>query len=116
MKEFESFESKKYKYSVRPKRLVAAVDVRGEVTAEVLTKSVAAIRKQIESNRDNFMPGKSIRLAPSRDDSEDDSGEIGVQLFYTKACFNPRAEPSMAIYEMQYKFRKTRIYLDILVQ
>jgi hypothetical protein len=38
---------------------------------------------------------------------------LGLQLWNSKACFNMKAEPVMAIYEMQYGYRLTRVHVEL---
>ena len=38
---------------------------------------------------------------------------FGLLLWGTKACFNLRAEPAMAIYEMQYDQRVTTVFVEV---
>lgn len=38
---------------------------------------------------------------------------FGLQLWGTKACFNTKAEPAMAIYEIQYDKRVTTVFIEI---
>jgi hypothetical protein len=115
MKDFEMHESKSYRYKIRPKRFIAGVDITGEVTPDKIANSITLIRNAVASRSRDIIPGKVFELAVSSDNNM--LGDIGLQLFYTKACFNPRAEPAMAIYEMQFivkEYRKTRIFLDVI--
>ena len=38
---------------------------------------------------------------------------FGLLLLGTKACFNLKAEPAMAIYEMQYDQRVTTVFVEV---
>ena len=38
---------------------------------------------------------------------------FGLLLWGTKACFNLKAEPAMAIYEMQYDQQVTTVFVEI---
>jgi hypothetical protein len=107
--EYASNERIQYRYRIRPRRLLAAVDLQGEVNAKMITSAIDQIRDAVAKQRDSLVPGKRVEIV--RDETD-----LSLQLCYTKCCFNLKAEPAMAIYESQYKYRKSRVYLELRAQ
>jgi hypothetical protein len=122
MKEFESFEKKEFRYKIMPRRLIASIDLKGEVTAEMISKTLKKIQETVVSKGKEVFGGRMPRIR-KRDLDDDGNGKsssasseepmLGLQLWNCKGCFNPNAEPAMAIYEMQYQFRMTRVFVEL---
>jgi len=68
-----------------------------EEGAKVLGKEV--VMKCLEVNSIDGIPDKSPK--------------IGFQLWSCKGGFNMKGEPVMAVYEMQYGYRLTKMYVEL---
>ena len=115
MRDFESKEKKEYLYKIQPARIIAQVDIKGEADPERINEALKLIRAAVESDGRKIF-NKDVRMR-SRD-FDGSSGEnsaplLGLQLWHSKACFNMAAEPVMAIYEMQYGYRLTRVHVEL---
>lgn len=103
MADFERRQSISYRYTLRPKRLIAETSLKGEVDGAKIQTALSQIKAVI---------GKSgrFRVKPPVPGV---SNSFGLQSWATKVCFNSLAQPAMAIYEMQYDGRITKIFLEV---
>ena len=118
MRDFESKEKKEYLYKIQPKRIIAQVDIQGEADPDRITEALQLIRAAVKSDGKRIF-NREVRMR-SRDydgvnSPTDDTAAplLGLQLWHSKACFNMKAEPVMAIYEMQYGYRLTRVHVEL---
>ena len=118
MKDFESKEKKEYLYKIQPKRMIAQVDIQGEADTERISEALKQIRAAVTSDGKKIF-GQNVRMRSREFDCDGtQDGEtavplLGLQLWHAKACFNMKAEPVMAIYEMQYGYRLTRVHVEL---
>jgi hypothetical protein len=117
MKDFESWETKEYLYKIQPKRIIAQVDIQGEADPSRISAALQLIREAVASDGKKIFQ-KDVKLKSNIFDSNKSAAEnsvplLGLQLWNSKACFNMKAEPVMAIYEMQYGYRLTRVHVEI---
>jgi hypothetical protein len=129
--EFLSKEKKEYMYKIQPRRVVAQVDVRGEAKPEKIAAALKEIRSAVEAEGKRIL-GRDCRLRSrnfdepvvmnassgggkdgDRKSGSPDDVLLGLQLWNIKACFNQKAEPAMAIYEIQYSSRLTRVHVEV---
>ena len=106
LREFEMKEEKSYRYTLQPKRKIATMDLKGDVDAEKIAKALSMIRNSVFLQK-----GGGYRVKQGQEGSEETV--FGLQLWGTKACFNLKGEPAMAIYEMQYDYRVTTVFLEL---
>ena len=118
MRDFESKEKKEYLYKIQPKRIIAQVDIQGDADSERITEALKLIRTAVETEGKKIFK-RDVRMrsrdfdGTSSSGSESDAPLLGLQLWHSKACFNMKAEPVMAIYEMQYGYRLTRVHVEL---
>jgi hypothetical protein len=116
--DFLAKEKKEYMYKILPPRKVAQIDIKGEAKPEKIAAALKEIRAAVESEGKNIF-GRPVKLRSrnlddsSRDAGKDDAPLLGLQLHNVKGCFNYKAEPAMAIYEMQYGYRLTRVHVEL---
>ena len=130
MAEFESMERQEYRYKVQPTRIVAQVDVKGEATPEKIAEALKMIRAAVESDGKKLFNKNDVQLRGKNLDIDPSMGEgvgggiindknqpplLGLQLWGSKACFNMMGEPAMAIYEMQYSYRRTVVKVELIM-
>jgi hypothetical protein len=118
MRDFESKEKKEYLYKIQPKRFIAQVDIQGEADTERIAEALKQIRAAVASDGKKVFK-RDVRMRCREYDGDSAAqGEsaaplLGLQLWHAKACFNMKAEPVMAIYEMQYGYRLTRVHVEL---
>jgi hypothetical protein len=91
------------------------VDVTGEATPEKISEALKQIRAAVAADGGKVL-GKEVRLRNrSFDEPSTDPAQplLGLQLWSCKACFNMKGEPAMAVYEMQYGYRKTTVQVEL---
>ena len=126
MADYESYLSKDYTYKFLPKRVLAQTDVYGEIDLKKINDAIALIKKAVATrgkellgndvrivNRDADVESKvasNSMVAPS---IEECNPKIGLQLWDCKGCFNPKGEPAMAVYEIQYNYKLTKIFVEL---
>ncbi len=114
MNDFEKKESKEYLYRFIPKRIIASIDVYGEVTQEKISKSLDNIVDVVKTqgkeifNRDISIKGRDLN------NKNDKTPMIGLHHWHCKTCFSPIAQPAMAIYEIQYSRRRTTVFVELI--
>lgn len=114
MRDFEAKEKKEYLYKIQPKRIIAQVDIQGEADPERINDALKLIRAAVESDgKKIFKREVAMRSRDLDGTSGDGAPLLGLQLWHSKACFNMAAEPVMAIYEMQYGYRLTRVHVEL---
>lgn len=112
--DFEKKESKEYLYKFVPKRIIASIDIYGEVTQEKISKSLDNIVDVVKNqgkeifNRDIGIKGRDLN------NKNDKTPMIGLHHWHCKTCFNPIAQPAMAIYEIQYSRRRTTVFVELI--
>lgn len=116
VREFAASESLSRKYKALPRRLMAQVKVTGEVTPEKVKEAVDMIKTAVSTpSMQDMLPaapaGKKYSLQLRSDGSANPL--VGFQMFGSKACFNPRGQPAMAIYEIQYDKRVTNVQIEL---
>lgn len=117
MRDFESKERKEYMYKIQPRRIIAQVDIQGEADPERISEALKLIRAAVASDGKKIFK-KDVRLRSKDYDSEGSQDGaaaplLGLQLWHAKACFNMDAKPVMAIYEMQYGYRLTKVHVEL---
>jgi len=114
MADFDSKESKEYLYRYIPKRIIASIDIYGEVTQEKISKSLDSIVDVVKTNgKEIFNRNISIK-GRDLNNKNDKTPMIGLQHWHCKTCFNPIAQPAMAIYEIQYSRRRTTVFVELI--
>ena len=119
MKRFEDAEYISYRYRSIPKRILATIDIRGDPTSEKVTEKLKDLKKVI-SEEGSRMFGKTVSMksldVKNCEGDNDGSPKIGLQLWNCKGGFNHKAEPAMAVYELQYGYRVTKLYIELEVE
>eukprot|EP01038_Epipyxis_sp_PR26KG_P010024 gene10024-13480_t len=119
MAEFEAKESKEYIYRILPKRIVVQIDVKGELDTKKISEALTSIKAAVKSNGPSILRKKNVQIKSKYYDSDlpdiELSPLVGLQLHYCKGCFNSKAEPAMAIYEMQYNVQLAKVFLELEV-
>ena len=124
--EFEAKQKVDFRYTRIPKRIVAAVDLKGDdVKGKDISETLKLIKQAVQ-NPQARVRGRRIRLVNARSSAvaattEHDRaiGELlpdsvfGLQIWGTKIGFNSAAEPSLAVYEMQYGSNVVRLFVEI---
>jgi len=128
MDEFARREVLEYQYRILPKRIAAQVDIKGEADSEKISEALKLIKAAVGAS--SPLSSQSYQSLPSpaaaalgarRVSYRDNKGEatdsplLKLQLWGTKACFNPIGEPAMAIYEIQYQMRLTKVTVELVV-
>jgi hypothetical protein len=107
MREFEALEAKSYRYTQSVgRRLVAAMDLFGEIDSDKISGAIRDIKRAVDGN-DGKGKIPSLRVKAGNDNA------FGLLQWGNKICFNLKGEPSMAIYEMQYNYRKTTVFIEM---
>jgi hypothetical protein len=119
---FAANEKKLYLYKMLPSRVVAQVDIKGEADSDKIAEAIKQIREVVQKEGKNIFGTDGVQLRPrdllsssSSDLSASSSPLLGLQLWSTKVCFNEQAQPSMAVYEMQYKDRLTKVQVELII-
>lgn len=118
VKEFTRSETLTRRYKALPRRMMAQVTVNGEVTPEKVKEAVEMIKNAVSSpSALSMLPalpnGKKYALKQRSDGSNNPL--VGFQMFGIKACFNMAGRPAMAIYEIQYDQRITKVQVELQV-
>lgn len=115
MRDFEAKEKKEYQYKLAPKRIIAAMDIKGDASAAKISEALKTIKETVARDSARVL-GKAAKMR-SRDLNQAPSNEgtplLGLQLWSCKGCFNPKAEPAMAAYELQYDGRLTKVFVEL---
>ena len=115
VREFESKESKQFRYAFRPRRYTASVDVVGEPTAEKISNALKKI-KEVVPLQGLRLDESGAMVRPKLAVAGDyDSVVLGLEHHHCKATFNPRGEPAMVVYEIQYGWRLSKVFVELLV-
>eukprot|EP01041_Mallomonas_annulata_P003813 gene3813-7595_t len=121
LEEFSASENKEYSYKILPKRIIAQMDIFGDANSEKISEAIKLIKETIVTKGSSLlnkpvkiMQSSSIFQGNTDGGNEGDLNQLGLQLCNIKGCFNMKAEPAMAIYEMQYKQRLTRVFLETI--
>ena len=116
MKKFEDAESIAYRYRVIPKRTLATLKIQGDPTSEKISENLRELREVVSKESSSFF-GRAVSMksldVKSFEGTNDGSPKFGVQLWSCKGGFNSKAEPAMAVYEMQYGYRSTKLYVEL---
>ncbi|KAJ1425783.1 hypothetical protein B484DRAFT_431992 [Ochromonadaceae sp. CCMP2298] len=115
--DYEAKQQVGFRYRVLPRRVVAAVDLKGEVDGPVIANALGEIRAALAQQTVLAAGGRwklseGVTGAMGAGDGETEP-LFGLQVWSTKACFNNQGEPSMAIYEMQYTSARTTLYVNM---
>ena len=132
-----------YLYRFLPTRRLARTQIRGAAEADKITKAFQRVRSAITTTTSSSSsssssvglsalyqtPNKLQLKAPISTDTtttdtagaNSDSSKsssvnnpwLGLQLCNSKVCFNPRGEPAMAAYEIQWWRRVTQVYVEL---
>ena len=119
MREFESTQKIRYRYNFIPKRLIAKIDVKGEPSKQKLSSAIEKIKTAIGSVKSDtsYLKFKNIQPSDLKILDQmikcDTTPKIGFQIWNCKVGFNSKAQPSIAIYEQQYGFRKSSVYIEL---
>jgi hypothetical protein len=115
IREYEQSQRMHTQYTHLPRRTIAAVDLTGEVSIEKINQALNKVKTVLDSGRMK-VNGKLYRqkqdISRSNMYSQYNT-QFGLQLFGTKLGFNNKGQPGIAIYEIQYGFRRTRLFLEI---
>ena len=98
----------------------------GELDTQKISKALGEIKNSpifstlkyrvksgnIGGSSDSSKSGSSISSTTTNPKNINDA-VFGLLLWGTKACFNLKAEPAMAIYEMQYDQQVTTVFVEI---
>lgn len=116
MKSFEEAESISYRYKIIPKRILATIEIKGDPTSAKISEQLKELKKTISTESSNLF-GKQVYMksldVKDTDGTSDSSPKFGIQMWNCKGGFNNKAEPAMAVYEMQYGYRSTKVYIEL---
>ena len=119
MKKFEDAESISYEYKMIPKRTLATLEIKGDPTSEKISQGLNDLRNTI-SEQSSKIFGKAVSMksldVKDCEGSTDGSPIFGIQMWNCKGGFNSKAEPAMAVYEMQYGYRSTKLFIELLME
>lgn len=118
VRSFEEHLRCEYRYMLQPRRRVAAVTIKGEVTSAKTAEAVTSVTKAVRRGDADGVFGRSglkVKVAQGWGAAAAHQGAeaIGFQLMHTKGCFNAKGEPAIAVYEMQYKAQETRVFVEL---
>ena len=126
MSDYETNLKKDYTYKFLPKRVLAQTNVYGEIDLKKINDAVSLIKKAVASqgkallggdvrivNRDTDLELKIASNSISAPSIDECVPKIGLQLWDCKGCFNPKGEPAMAVYEIQYDYKLTKIFVEL---
>jgi hypothetical protein len=125
-REFVTSERIERRYVTLPRRLMAQVKVKGEVTADKVKEAVQQIQLAMSSQGGGgdgdalramlpvCPPGRQYALRTRADGGG--APLVGFQMYGAKACFNLQGQPAMAIYEIQYNARVTNVMVELKLQ
>jgi hypothetical protein len=117
MRTFESSENIEYIFKHVPRRKIALVDIKGDPSPESVSKAISDIKDSLSSGRGqisgNILKPKVIEVDSGIGEKSDSAPKIGFLLKNCKAGFNSKAEPSIAVYELQYGFKTTSVFLEL---
>ena len=117
VRDFEAKERKEYLYRILPRRLVAEVGIYGEASPEKISAALAEIKETVVRDAERVI-GRRVKMRQRDLGSKPQLGGsplLGLQLWGCKACFNPRGEPAMGVYELQYGSRLTKVFVELVV-
>ena len=121
--EYRRAEKVECQYRVQPRRLLARVPVRGEVTSEKISAALNDIRAAVNSGSFATTPSSSsqqqqrLRMKRRSMDSYSDpaySPQVGLAVGNCKACFNSQAQLAMGIYEIQFDKREADVFVELV--
>ena len=131
--EYRQAEKVACQYRVQPRRLVARVPVRGEVTSEKISAALNEIRAAVNGGSFTAAVGSSTSTSSSSSsqqqqqrrlkmkrrsmDSYSDSAyspQVGLSVGNCKACFNAQAKLAMGIYEIQFDKREAEVFVELV--
>ena len=113
-----------YIYKYTPKRIIARTSVNGNAESTKITKAFQILKSTAENteNIKNICKKSSssqikyvnplTKSLPSINNPNANNW-IGLQLYNTKVCFSPRGQPGMAIYEIQFQARLTKVFIEL---
>ena len=124
VQEFLAAERTDVRYRLQPRRLLARVELRGEPSADKISKALGEIRAACGGGLSSIadaagLPaGTKLRMKKRTQDDYSDpaySPQVGLLVGNVKACFNSRAELAMAVYELQQFGRKeTAVQVELV--
>lgn len=131
--EFESKQEIDFHYRITSKRIIAAINLYGEIDNKKIANGLNNIKTIINKQNIKIL-NKTIKIKSNNinenlfnNNSDINDKNInqfldnltplfGLQLYSVKTCFNKNAEPSMAIYEMQYSSRMTKLFVELSLE
>lgn len=133
MIDFEANQHVRRSLQVEPERIVAAVDIRGEIDANKINQALKMINQAVNAAPCNtrYRIKKQQQQQPAAMDDDALTSEIkslfpndcssirnvqslfGLRLGATKMCFDHTGEPAMAVYELQYGWRLFTVTVDL---
>lgn len=117
VREFISKEVKQFRYVFRPRRYTASVDVYGEPTSEKISNALKRIKEAVPVQGLRLSEGGGALVRPRLAVPGDyDSVVLGLEHHHCKAAFNPGGEPAMAVYEIQYGWRLSKVFVELSIE
>lgn len=118
LRDFEQKERKSFRFNMLPRRTVLAVDLQGDVDADKIGQALRTIQASALYRKMKEAGTSSSSTASSPTSSSSPSSipsppEFGLLLWGTKAGFDRNGLPAMAVYEMQYSYRTTTVFLEL---
>jgi hypothetical protein len=124
--EYEKFLTKDYEYKFLSKRILAQTDIYGEIDLKKINDAISLIKKAVATqgkilfgnniriiNRDTDLESKIISKMINSPSIDECNPKVGLQLWDCKGCFNPNGEPAMAVYEIQFDSKLTKIFVEL---
>ena len=115
VEEFLLTEKIDYAYKIIPRRTMAQVRVKGEVTPEKVKVAVEEIKAAMKGKGSAIVKGHTLCMRKKGGNSGSGGPLVGFQMYNTKACFNKQGQPAMAIYEIQFDRRETNVQVELEV-
>lgn len=124
VQEFINSEKLRYQYMYLPRRIMAQYSINGPVSAKDVNTAVDLITKAIQSKEAQSLllqsrvgKGKSsVGMKMKSMSTNNKSPLVGFQMFGTKAGFNMKGEPAMAVYESQYQKQLNKVQVEVTFQ
>lgn len=116
IEQMQKSEEADYAFRLAPRRLIAQTTVFGSADADKIKKAFQIVKNAVATGSASVLrKPMRIRCHESAGDSEvkDGNAWLGLGLHGTKVCFNQRGEPSMAIYEIQFGARQTKVFAEL---
>lgn len=116
VEQMQRSEEAEYALRLSPRRLIAQTTVFGTADADKIKKAFQTVKDAVATSAAaTLRTPMRMRGHESAADSSAGGGNawLGLGLHGTKVCFNARGEPGMAVYEIQFGARQTKVFAEL---